>query len=87
MDKLRTVELYRDDKRKIVAIEAVEFNHAKSKNSCQLYGVLTPIAIVVCTSEGKEVFSADAGTINLDRLKQIHLHLDEMIANACIGLM
>ncbi len=83
MDTLRTVELYRDDKRKLIAIESVEFNHTKSKNSCQLYGALVPVAFVVCTSEGKEVLRVDTDNVQPDKLRKFQIEVDELISRAC----
>jgi len=83
MDKLRTVELYRDDQCRLIAIESVEFNHAKSKHSYQLYGSLIPIAIVVCTPEANEIFPVDDDITKPDKLRQSIPELDELITNAC----
>jgi len=83
MDTLRTVELYRDDNRKVIAIESVDFSHAKSENGCQLYGALAPIAIVVCTSEGNEVLIAVEDDTNLETLKYTYPELDDLITDVC----
>jgi len=83
MDTLRTVELYRDDNRKLIAIESVDLSYAKSETSCQLYGALAPIAIVVCTSEGNEVLIAVEDDTNLETLKHTYPELDELIADVC----
>jgi len=83
MDKLRAVELYRDDQRRLIAIESVEFNHAKSKHSYQLYGSLIPIAIVVCTPEANEVLLVGEDNTRLDIFRQYLPELDELITYAC----
>lgn len=85
MNKLRTVELYRDDKRKLIAIESVAFSHSKFNNGGQLYGTLSPLAVIVCDANGKQVLAVDADKTNFERLKQLHVELDELIANTCRG--
>jgi len=83
MDRLRTEEVYRDDQCRLIAIESVEFNHTKSKNSCHIYGALAPIAIVVCTPEANEILPVDDDNTKPDRLRQSIPELDELITNAC----
>jgi sensor domain CHASE-containing protein len=84
MARLRTVELYRDDQRKIIAIESVEFTHSKFNNGGQLYGTLVPLVVIVCDANGKLVLAVDADKTNLETLKQDHPELDKLIADACV---
>jgi len=80
MNRLRTVELYRDDVRKVVAIEAVELNQGKFRSCGQLFGAVTPLAVVVCAADGNAVMVVDADKNGLDDLRQRHPELDDLIA-------
>lgn len=82
MQRLRSVELYRDEQRKVMAIESVELRQAKFSKGAQLNGSIMPVAIVVCKLEGKEVLICEDDT-NLETLKHAYPELDKLIANIC----
>lgn len=82
MHRLRTVELYRDDRHKLIAIESVDFNHASFNHGGHLYGYLSPLAVIVCTPHGNQVIVVEADS-SVDKLRQLHPGLDELIAGAC----
>ena len=83
MDKLRSVELYRDELRKIMVIESVELSHSKFNNGGQVYGSLAPIAIIVCTSDGNEVLTVTTDHTQPDKLQELLTKMHELIAQAC----
>jgi len=83
MTRLRAVKLYQDEKRKVIAIESVELSQSKFNSGGQVYGSITPLAVVVCGSDGNEVLVLDADDVELDKMKQLHPGLDELIVNAC----
>lgn len=83
MNRLRTVKLYQDAKRKIVVIESVELRQHQFDRGGQVYASITPLAIVVCHSEGNAVFAVDAEDTSLEALKQNHPELDECIRRSC----
>jgi hypothetical protein len=85
MTRLRTVELYRDNQRKLMAIEAIALNQTQFNSGGQVNGSITPLVVVVCTSKGNEVVAVDADHTNLDQLKLAHPGLSELLANACRG--
>ena len=47
MTRLRAVKLYQDEKRKVIAIESVEFSQSKFNSGGRVYGSITPLAVVV----------------------------------------
>lgn len=83
MTRLRTVEIYRDDNRKVVAIEAIELNQAKFNSGGQVNGSITPLAIIVCSSKGNAVLAVDADDDKLENNKALRAELAELIDNAC----
>jgi hypothetical protein len=83
MPRLRTVELYRDDQLKLVAVEAVALSRSKFSNGCQVHGSVTPLAVVVCRPEGNNVLAVEAEYSRLDILKQQHPGLDVLIREIC----
>lgn len=80
MNRLRSVELYRDDQRRLVAIEAMTFSPYYFDHGGQLFGSIVPLVIVVCRPNGKEVMTMTQDKDGLAKLKQQHPELDAMIA-------
>jgi uncharacterized spore protein YtfJ len=83
MDKLRTLELYRDEQRKVMVIEAVELRQSKFNRGGQIYGSVTPVAVVVCRLDGNELLAVETDNTRLDKLKELHAELDGLVANVC----
>lgn len=85
MNRFRSVELYRDDQRRLVAIESIETSRTHFNPGGQLYVSITPLAVIMCIAEGHDVLSVDADSAKLDRMKQQHPELEDLIARLCTG--
>jgi len=85
MTRLRSVELYRDASRKVMAIEAIALSQHKFGNTAQLYGAITPLAIVVCHPDGHEVLAVASDKNQLDKLRETDAELDALIQRVCNG--
>lgn len=83
MTRLRSVELYRDELRKVIAIEAIELSRRKFGNAVQLYTAITAVAVVVCRSDGHEVLVVEPDKNQLDKLRESDAELDELISRVC----
>ncbi|MEJ2362417.1 MAG: hypothetical protein P8Z75_13535 [Gammaproteobacteria bacterium] len=79
MNRLRTVELYRDEQRRLVAIEAMAFNSYKFSCGGQVHASITPLLLVVCRPHGNEVITLTTDGDELEKLKQQHPELDALI--------
>lgn len=83
MTRLRSVELYRDELRRVIAIEAVARSQHKFGNTAQLYGAVTPVAVVVCRPDGHEVLAVESDKNKLAKLRESDAELDELISRIC----
>jgi len=83
MPQLRTVELYRDGRRKLVAIHVLDLKQGKFSQGVQLYASITPLAVVVCRPDDYEVLAVAAANSGLDTLMQQHPGLKDLIQQVC----
>ncbi len=85
MENLRAIEIYNDvlsdGRRRLIAIESVEFEHSKADAGCQLYGHIEPLAVIVCTQDGIHILDLDSNKISLDKLRQDIPELEDLIAS------
>ena len=81
MTRLRTLELYRDDQYRLIAIASVELSLHKFGAGAQCYGCITPLVVIVCTPDGAHVLDVD--DTSLDNLKRAYPELDNLINLAC----
>lgn len=49
MGTLRASVIFSDPGRRLIAIEAVDFQSDKTHTVCRIYGKLEPVALIVCT--------------------------------------
>ena len=83
MARLRSVELYRDELRTVIAIEAVTLSQHQFGNTVQLYAAITPVAVVVCRPDGYEVLAVASDKNQLDTLRKNDAELDALIRRVC----
>lgn len=81
MASLRATEIFKDSEHVLIAIESVDFRHITTRASCQLYGKIEPIAVIVCSSDGIRVLDMEARLIRLEQLSQGIPELDGIIAS------
>lgn len=84
MPQLRTVDLYCDDRCKLVAVHALDLKQGKFSQGLQFYGSITPLVVVVCRPDGNEVLAVAADNVGLDTLIQQHPGLEDLIQRACV---
>lgn len=84
MENLRAIEIYNDvlsdGRRRLIAIESVEFEHSKADAGFQLYGHIEPLTVIVCTRDGIHILDLDSNKISLDELRQDIPELENLIA-------
>jgi len=68
MERLRTIEIYRDARLVLFTVESVAFNYDKTGSNYQAYGCKKPVAVVVC--RGTETFALDM-TASIIPIKQL----------------
>ena len=81
MASLRATEFFNDSEHMLIAIECVDCTHMTTRASCQFYGKIEPIAVIVCSSDGIHALDMEAGFIRLEQLRQDIPELDGMIAS------
>ena len=64
----------------LIAIESVDYRQLITNSSCQLFGSIKPIAIIVCTPDETYALDMEARPANLDQLRQVLPELDAIIA-------
>jgi hypothetical protein len=64
----------------LVAIESVRYSHGKTDLTYRLYGMIEPVAVIVCTLEGVYALDMKSNMIAIDQLKQDVPELDAIIA-------
>lgn len=70
MPSFRTRELFNDSSHTLIAVESIDFEHDKARNSCQVYGSVEPIAVIVCSKNGTCALDMDGKLIDVDQLKE-----------------
>jgi uncharacterized spore protein YtfJ len=83
MTRLRSVELYRDGLRRVIAIETVALSQHKFGNTAQLYAAMTPVAVVVCRPDGHDVLAVESDKSTLDTLRESDAELNKLISRIC----
>jgi uncharacterized spore protein YtfJ len=80
MATLRTRHLFNDSRLTLIAVESVDFRRGTTSTSCQLYGQIEPIAVVVCSADRAYALDMEAKPADLDELRQAIPELDAAIA-------
>jgi len=78
---LRATEIFHDSGLMLIAIESVVCNHSKTSPGYGLYGVIEPVAVIVCSSDGIYALDMEAETTVVDHFRQAIPELDAMIAS------
>ena len=78
---LRASKLFSDSSCTLIAVEAIEFQHDQSNNSCRLYGTIAPVAVIVCNPNGIYAIDMEAKPTAFDKLRQAIPELEGMIAD------
>jgi len=81
MATLRAREVFSDSRRKIVAIESVDFQPKKTNTHCRLFGYLKPIAVIVYSPEAIYAIDMESQPVALEQLRQDLPELDIMITS------
>ncbi len=79
MERLRTCEIYRDDKVTVFGVESVASQYGKSAAAYQLYGKVEPVAVLVCTAGGISALDMLAEPIALESLRETVPDLDGIL--------
>lgn len=80
MAAFRSVEIFRDSTRTVVAVEAADSRRGRTRTGSQFYADIVPVAIIVHGRDGAYALDMDAKPVGLDRLKQDVPELDSIVA-------
>lgn len=80
MIKLRAIELFRNAKFLVIAVESAEFKLNKMDILCQISGKMEPIAVVICGPNGNYALDMQTRPTALNELRLNIPELDDMIA-------
>ena len=76
----RATEIFNDSRRMLVAIESVIYSHGKTDLTYRSYGMVEPVAVIVCSLEGVYALDMKSNMITIDQFKQDVPELDAIIA-------
>lgn len=79
MERLRSCEIYRDDRVTVIGIESVASNYGKSAAAYQLYGKVEPVAVLVCTAGKFSAVDINGDPIDLELLRDTVPELDGIL--------
>ena len=77
---MRATVIFNDSRRMLVAIESVRYSHGKTDLTYRSYGMIEPVAVIVCTLEAVYALDMKSNMIAIDQLKQDVPGLDAIIA-------
>ena len=81
MATLRAREVFCNSRRKIVAIESIDFQHKQTTIHSRMFGYLKPIAIIVFSPGALYAVDMEAQPVALEQLRQDIPELDIMITS------
>ena len=76
---LRTTKIFSDSVITLFAVESVDTWHNKTSTGCQLYGGLTPVAIIVRGPDRTDVIDMEARPVDLAQIRQDVPGLDAIL--------
>lgn len=79
-NNLRATEIFNDSRRMLIVIESVRYSHGKTDLTYRSYGMIEPVAVIVCTLESVYALDMKSNMIAIDQLKQDVPELDAIIA-------
>lgn len=79
MHTLRTCEIYRDSTSAIFVVESLESRRYELQNCLQVYGSISPLAVIVCGQEVTTAFDMEAKPADLEKLRDVLAELDDTI--------
>jgi len=79
---LRAKEIFNDARIKVIAVESVDVQPSKANNSCQLYGNIEPIAIIICGPDTTYALDIEAKPTPFDQLIRDIPELGSMIVGS-----
>lgn len=82
MAVLRASKILHDSRFMLVAVESVDFQRGKMGKACQLYGVIEPVAVIVCDMKAIYALDMTGNPIAVDRLIEAVPGLDAVLAPA-----
>jgi hypothetical protein len=80
MGSLRAIEVFRDPRYRLIAIESIELVQHHENPVCLLSGRAEPVALIVCGAGGIDALDMRSETVDLDRLRREVPELDSMIS-------
>jgi hypothetical protein len=79
MGTLRASEIFYGTRRRLIAIESVDFGYDKTDAVCRMQGKIEPVALIVCTPDTCYALDMQARPAAVDPLRQAIPELDAMI--------
>ena len=79
MARLRAIEVFRNPRHRLIAIQSIELAQDSASPICRLVGRVEPIALIVCSADGIIARNMRAESIDLDRLRRDVPGLNTMI--------
>jgi len=81
MAGLRAIEVFRDARHGLIAIQAAELARVDARPFSRLFARIEPIALIVCDAEGVGALSLRSEPVDLGQLRRDVPGLDSMIAS------
>ncbi len=80
MKTLRAIEIYKDTKLTLIAIESVDYQQSKTNMGWRLFGKIEPTAVIVCGTDTTYALDMESNPADFGYLKQEIPELDAIIA-------
>ena len=68
MQHLRVVEIHRDGRLRLLAVQSVEYDSGRIGGLCHVFGRIAPVAVVVCKPTRIHALGMDGEQIRLETL-------------------
>lgn len=79
MSTVRAIEIFKDSRVTLIALESVDFRHHQTNSNCQLHGNIKPVAVIVCGSDRSYALDMEGKPVKLDQLRQDVSGLDTIV--------
>lgn len=81
MNTLRAIEIYKDTRLTLIAIERVDYEQSKTNMGWRWFGKIEPTAIIVCATDTSYALDMESNPADFGFLKQEIPELDAIIAS------
>lgn len=79
MSRLQAREVFRDGRRRLIAVESIELHHRREAAGGWLHGTVTPVALIIHSPEQTRAVDMAARPLDLEQLGRDTPGLEAML--------